>query len=237
MNINAYTLSTIVSEINAIVKSNDKKIIANQNLHSIYLCMKNRELYNFINAQSVHADGMSLILLARLFGMELKRENRITYVDFLPELLKMAQKHNHKVFILGGTKESNSLGISKLKTQYPTLIIMGHDGYSPHGIVDKINQFHPNILLVGIGMPQQEFWIRDNYSKVNCNVFLPSGAIIDYVSGYYKTPPRWAGRMGVEWLFRLLGNPGYLWKRYLLEPVYILFHFKQLTKMFKVDLK
>ncbi|MFZ0742888.1 MAG: WecB/TagA/CpsF family glycosyltransferase, partial [Terracidiphilus sp.] len=32
------------------------------------------------------------------------------------------------------------------------------------------------------------------------------------------TPPRWAGKMGLEWLFRLIAEPGRLWRRYLVEP-------------------
>lgn len=45
---------------------------------------------------------------------------------------------------------------------------------------------------------------------------------MDYVAGAVPTPPRWAGRFGLEWLFRLLAEPRRLWGRYLVEPWFIL---------------
>lgn len=54
------------------------------------------------------------------------------------------------------------------------------------------------------------------------NVILTAGACMDYVAGALPTPPRWMGQLGLEWLFRLLAEPGRLWRRYLLEPWFIL---------------
>jgi N-acetylglucosaminyldiphosphoundecaprenol N-acetyl-beta-D-mannosaminyltransferase len=54
---------------------------------------------------------------------------------------------------------------------------------------------------------------------------LPSGACIDYVAGAVPTPPRWMGRLGVEWLHRLVSEPRRLWSRYLVEPWFVLFLF------------
>lgn len=233
MKLEPYTLNTLVNSIAAIVKNQEKKVIANQNMHSLYLCMKYPDLYHFINNQSVHVDGMSLIFMANLFGYKLKRENRITYVDLLPKLLEMAQNKKYRVFILGGTKDSNSRGLEELYKRYPNLSLGGHDGYNLDNIISTVNNFNPHILLVGLGMPKQEFWLRDNITLLNCYVALPSGAIIDYVSGVSSTPPRWAGKLGLEWLFRLMCNPRYLWKRYLLEPIYMFLHLPKLIKMFK----
>ncbi len=45
---------------------------------------------------------------------------------------------------------------------------------------------------------------------------------MDYVAGTIPTPPRWAGRSGLEWLFRLMFEPKRLWRRYLVEPWFLL---------------
>lgn len=235
MKLEKYTINTLVEDISKTIVSKEKKIIANQNMHSLYLCMKDQFFFNFINKQSVHVDGMFLIFLANLFGYKLKRDNRIAYIDFLPELLKEAEIKGHRVFLFGGTKESNSIGIQKLRWKHPQLTIAGHDGFDHTDIINIINNFKPHILLVGFGMPIQEFWIKDNYNNINCNVFLPCGAIIDYISGKYRTPPRWLGRIGLEWLHRLIHNPKYLWKRYFLEPLYIFFNFHKLIQLFKLN--
>jgi N-acetylglucosaminyldiphosphoundecaprenol N-acetyl-beta-D-mannosaminyltransferase len=76
--------------------------------------------------------------------------------------------------------------------------------------------------MVGMGMPRQEHWIVDNFELLGPVVVLPCGAAIDYVAGEIPTPPRWAGRCGLEWLYRLAAEPGRLWKRYLIEPWFVL---------------
>jgi N-acetylglucosaminyldiphosphoundecaprenol N-acetyl-beta-D-mannosaminyltransferase len=49
-------------------------------------------------------------------------------------------------------------------------------------------------------------------------VVLPCGACMDYVAGVIPAPPRWMGRFGIEWLYRLASEPRRLWRRYLVEP-------------------
>ena len=71
-------------------------------------------------------------------------------------------------------------------------------------------------------MPLQEHWILDNLNQIEANVILTAGACFDYIAGVVPSPPRWMGQIGLEWLSRLASEPRRLWKRYLLEPWYIL---------------
>ena len=72
--------------------------------------------------------------------------------------------------------------------------------------------------MVGMGMPRQELWIHDNFDHLSTTVILPAGAAIDYIAGVVPTPPRWMGKVGLEWTFRLAAEPKRLRHRYLLEP-------------------
>jgi N-acetylglucosaminyldiphosphoundecaprenol N-acetyl-beta-D-mannosaminyltransferase len=94
-----------------------------------------------------------------------------------------------------------------------------HDNLS---VLKEIEEYAPNLLLIGMGMPRQEYWILENYDQLKANAILTAGACMDYVAGNVPTPPRWMGRTGLEWLYRLLNEPKRLWKRYLVEPWYIL---------------
>jgi N-acetylglucosaminyldiphosphoundecaprenol N-acetyl-beta-D-mannosaminyltransferase len=104
------------------------------------------------------------------------------------------------------------------------------DGYFDAGsgsaeneaILQQVNRYKPDLLMVGMGMPRQELWIQANFHRLEAHVIMPSGAAIDYTAGAVPTPPRWAGDMGIEWLFRLLSEPRRLFSRYLIEPWYIL---------------
>ena len=72
-------------------------------------------------------------------------------------------------------------------------------------------------------MPRQEFWTQENYARLDAHVILSSnGAAFDYIAGAVPTPPRWSGRLGLEWMFRLAHEPRRLFSRYLIEPWYIL---------------
>ncbi len=105
------------------------------------------------------------------------------------------------------------------------------DSQENRAVLEMINAYQPHVLMMGMGMPRQEHWVLDNLEHISANAILTAGAAIDYVAGAVPTPPRWAGRLGLEWLFRLLAEPKRLWRRYLVEPWFILRLF--LTELFK----
>jgi N-acetylglucosaminyldiphosphoundecaprenol N-acetyl-beta-D-mannosaminyltransferase len=86
----------------------------------------------------------------------------------------------------------------------------------------EIERFRPDILMVGMGMPRQEHWIVENLEHIHAHAILTSGACMDYLAGVVPIAPRWMGRFGVEWMFRLWSEPSRLWQRYLLEPWFLL---------------
>ena len=225
LRVDDFTQESLIKRMYEDVKCNNHPVVyANHNLHSLYLGLKDESFINWINAQYiVHADGMGIVYLGKLFGKKLNKANRITYVDLMPDILKLAMENDYKVFYLGATQASLYQGLIKIKSLYPSLNIVVHDGFELCKVVEKINLFEPDILFVGMGMPLQELWIKNNIENLICNVILPCGALMDYYSGIKKAPPRWVGKIGLEWLFRLLYELKRLWKRYLLEPVYIFY--------------
>jgi N-acetylglucosaminyldiphosphoundecaprenol N-acetyl-beta-D-mannosaminyltransferase len=224
-----------ISDLNSIIKNSidkDKKlVIANHNVNSLCLYHRNPKMRDFYKkADYTHIDGMALIFLGKLLNFPLKKDYRVTYVDWVWSLMSEAASKGWRVFYLGSKAGIAAKGAEVLKQRYRGLEISTADGYfdtSPDGfenaeILTKINQYQPHILMVGMGMPRQEKWILENFQHINVNSILPSGACLDYVAGEIPTPPRWLGRIGLEWLYRLLSEPKRLWKRYLLEPWFLL---------------
>jgi N-acetylglucosaminyldiphosphoundecaprenol N-acetyl-beta-D-mannosaminyltransferase len=67
-------------------------------------------------------------------------------------------------------------------------------------------------------MPRQEIWITQNFEALpDCAIFSV-GAAFDYEAGVQKSAPRWMGKAGVEWLYRLAADPKRLFRRYCVEP-------------------
>lgn len=233
LGISVHALS--IPQLNALiakaVEHNQRWIIANHNLHSIYLYHHDSKMRTFYaKADYTHVDGMALVFLGRLLGLPLRREHRVTYADWVHPLIAEASQQGWRIFYLGSKPGVAEQGARILQQQFPSLQIATAHGYFDAHPGSKENQavlaaiaaYQPHLLMVGMSMPRQEHWVLDNLNQISANVILPSGAAIDYVAGAVPTPPRWAGRWGLEWLFRLTSEPGRLWRRYLVEPWFLL---------------
>ncbi|MGH3157327.1 MAG: WecB/TagA/CpsF family glycosyltransferase, partial [Streptosporangiaceae bacterium] len=75
----------------------------------------------------------------------------------------------------------------------------------------------PDVLVVSLGKPRQELWLRDHMASTGAKLALPFGSAIDYVAGTSRRPPAWATRSGAEWLVRLAREPRRLGRRYLVH--------------------
>ncbi len=214
------------------IRERQKWVIANHNLHSVYLFHRHARMREFYSsADYTYLDGMPLVALGRLYGFPLQREQRVTNADWTRPLMKLAADRKWRVFNVGSPKGVAEKGAAELRRLYPALQIEVSDGYfdatsgsaENEALLARINAYQPDLLMVGMGMPRQEFWTQENCARLNANVILSSnGAALDYVAGAVPTPPRWAGRIGLEWAFRLINEPRRLFSRYCIEPWYLL---------------
>jgi len=229
--VNALTIPELNSLTGEAIEKNQKVVIACHNLHSLYLFHHEPKMRLFhAQADYVHIDGMGIVLLARLLGHPLGRQHRVTYLDWLKPLLNEAASQHWRVFYLGMRLSVCSRLREIVHQDFPNLefstahwnIEQRPENSLREEVLQTINAFQPHLLFVGLGMPRQENWILENRQRIGANLILPCGAAMDYVVGAVAVPPRWTGKYGVEWLFRLLNEPRHLWRRYLLEPWYVL---------------
>jgi N-acetylglucosaminyldiphosphoundecaprenol N-acetyl-beta-D-mannosaminyltransferase len=228
--VDALTIPDLNSLIAEAVERNTKWVIANHNLNSLHLYHHDPKMQAFYaKADYVHIDGMPLVLLGQRLGLPLKREHRVTYADWVWPLMAEAAQQGWRIFYLGSKPGVAEQGASILREKFPSLEIATEHGYfdirpdsqENQTVLSAIHAYQPHVLMVGMSMPRQEHWILDNLEHIQANAILPSGACIDYVAGAIPTPPRWMGRLGLEWLHRLWSEPRRLWKRYLIEPWFI----------------
>lgn len=224
---NALTMDQLTSIVAEAVESGRGCLLPNLNLHAIYLASKDERLISFFrSADFVHADGMSVVMLGRLFGLPLTRDHRVTYVDWMPVLLRVAASMGWKVFYLGSRPGIAERAADRFREIHPELQLSVRDGYfdtetESAEILEQIRSARPDVLIVGMGMPRQELWIQQYRDALRGMVVLPAGAAFDYFAGALPRPPRWAGRLGMEWAFRLAAEPRRLASRYLFEPWHI----------------
>jgi N-acetylglucosaminyldiphosphoundecaprenol N-acetyl-beta-D-mannosaminyltransferase len=203
------------------VADNRRELILNTNVHGINLAYRQRWLRDFRNgAGVVYCDGFGVVLGARLLGERIP--GRITMADWLWELAGFCEQRRLSMYFLGGKPGCAERAAQKLRAQFPELRIVGaHHGYfqkvGPEcdDVVAQINQTRPNLLIVGFGMPLQERWLMDNYTRIRANTFFAQGAIFDFISGDVPRCPPWMGDAGLEWLFRLCLEPRRMFTRYV----------------------
>jgi N-acetylglucosaminyldiphosphoundecaprenol N-acetyl-beta-D-mannosaminyltransferase len=200
-------------------------VVANHNLHSLYLLRRAPEMARFYErADLIEADSTPLIAWGRLLGRPIGRQHRCTYLDWREAFWARAAAQRWRVFYLGGEPGVAERGAEAVRRRWPGLrIAVRHgrfdmDGAENATVLDEIKAFAPDVLFVGMGMPRQEAWILANLDRLDPCVAFSVGAAFDYEAGAAATPPRWAGRLGVEWLFRLAAEPRRLAGRYLIEP-------------------
>jgi N-acetylglucosaminyldiphosphoundecaprenol N-acetyl-beta-D-mannosaminyltransferase len=222
---------TLVEVLASIVEVGEPRLVFHQNLHGAYLQRRDpayRRLFDLCDL--AYADGMPFILLVRMGGHRVEPGDRATYLDWEDMFLRRCVTEGWRVFYIGGRPASLASGLEALRRRYPGLEIRGCDGYfdldpdSPRSreVVAEANAFGASIVLVGLGMPLQERWAAEQRSQLEAPVVLAVGAGIDYASGEIARPPRWMGRIGFEWLYRLAKEPRRLGSRYLVEPLWLL---------------
>jgi N-acetylglucosaminyldiphosphoundecaprenol N-acetyl-beta-D-mannosaminyltransferase len=225
--VGAYTREDLNACIARAVERGERVVIANHNMNSVGLMRRDARMREFYEqADITHVDGMPLVPLGRALGFPLKREHRVTYVDWVPALMAEAARSGWRVFYVGGKPGIAERAAAVLRERHPTLVIGVRHGYFDHtpgsadnaDVLAEIEDFAPHVLMVGLGMPRQEYWVHAHRARVSANAVLLAGAALDYVAGVVPTPPRWAGRWSLEWAFRLAAEPRRLGRRYLVEP-------------------
>lgn len=85
-------------------------------------------------------------------------------------------------------------------------------------IAEFVEKADANIIFFAIGAPQSEITCREISRRGKASgVALCIGASLEFLVGAKKRAPQFMQTMGLEWLYRLMSEPGRLWRRYLVE--------------------
>ena len=185
----------------------------------------NDELWGYLrNADLVTADGMPIVLLSRLLRRGLPE--RVTGADMVPAICHRCAEEGLSVYVLGGDKDAVSEAFARLSltpslphSPTPSLLV-GHDDSfvkldrEHPEIVERINAAKPDILFVALGNPKQELWMGRNLSKLDVGAVIGIGGTFNFIAGKVKRAPKWVQKSGLEWIYRIIQEPGRLWKRY-----------------------
>lgn len=166
------------------------------------------------------ADGASVTLAAKLIGHG--DIGRSPGPDLLEACSDLFAADGTPIFLLGGAEGVADALAGQLAKRHPGLRVVG-TATPPFGewsedenlrLAEAVRNSGARILWMGVSAPKQEVWA---YRFVDA-LSIPTvcvGAAFDFSTGAKKRAPRWMRRIGLEWIHRLLSEPGRMWKRYL----------------------
>lgn len=176
-------------------------------------------------------DGIGLQLAAKLLSVELKQN--VNGTDLLPLLCDLCVDKDRSIYLLGGKPGIAEKMAANLRKQFPAIKIAGYrDGYfekdESAAVIDIINQSSADVLLVAFGAPLQETWIDKNHNDLSPRLQIGVGGLFDFFSDSVSRAPASMQACGLEWVWRLLQEPGRMWRRYLLgNPLFVYRMIKQ----------
>ena len=221
----------VMLQVQSAIEAGESFCVANYNLHGVYLARKNPDFARFCEmADLIEVDSTPMILFTRILGLHARPFHRCTYLDWREHFWSLAQREGWKVYYLGGAPGVADQAAQRLKAAYPRVTLRTRDGYfdatpgsaDNAAILADIADFAHQILFVGMGMPRQEAWLAQNTEHLPTCVTFNVGAAFDYEAGVQSAAPRWMGRMGLEWLYRLIHDPKRLFERYCIEPWFLI---------------
>ena len=219
--VHAVTLEQTLRFFAETVESGNRALVHYANAHAANLASRDPRLAAcFRRADLVFCDGKSVQWASRWLDRPLPE--RFTPPDWIDRLCELCVSRSWRLFLLGGNPGVSEAAAHTLRDRHIDLEIGAHHGYfkkrgeENQRVVAEINRFAPQILLVGFGIPQQEFWLEENLPHLNINIGMSIGAMLDFLTGRIPRGPKWLTDSGLEWLTRLVQEPRRLGPRYLL---------------------
>ena len=219
-----FTLGSMDYIVNGVIKrikENKKTFIITPNVDFLTRYNENKEFKNVCDKAHVSIiDGMPVYWIAKASGY--KDAERIAGIDFCVELAKRSKENEYSLFLLGGENDVANDASNVLKEQYGANIAgaispkigfeKNEDTLNP--VIDLINSSNADLVLARMSSPIQENFIINNMDKINAKVFIGVGGTFNALSGRVTRAPKLMQKLGLEWLHRVIQEPGRLASRY-----------------------
>lgn len=199
-----------------------KVLITTINAHSFNISRKDEYFRESLaNSDVLIPDGISIVWALRwLTGVKIKK---IAGADLFFYEMNRLNGISGKCFFLGSDDATLERIKERSAREFPNVRV---EVFSPPykaefsvddnmSMIESINEFQPDVLFVGMTAPKQEKWAYQHLEHLNAGHICCIGAVFDFYAGNINRAPEWMISLGLEWYYRLVREPGRMWKRYL----------------------
>lgn len=220
-NINVTDMDKTISYITRNLQELKGNYICVSNVHTTVMAFRDKEYRRVQNSAAMALpDGQPLSIVSRRRGYT--QAGRVPGPDLMPAILELSQDKGYTHYFYGSTDHTLEQLKKTLLARYPKLRIAGM--YAPpfrkltpaedEEDIRRINDSGADFVWVALGAPKQEIWMYEHRRKIN-GLMIGVGAAFDFIAGTVKRAPMWMQSLCLEWIFRIMQNPGRLLPRYL----------------------
>ena len=220
-NINVANMEDTISYITEHLEELKGNYICVSNVHTTVMAFRDEKYRRVQNSAAMALpDGQPLSIVSRRRGY--RQAQRVPGPDLMPAILDLSQEKGYTHYFYGSTEQTLAKLEKVLLARYPKLRIAGM--YAPpfrkltqaedEEAVRRINDSGADFIWVALGAPKQEKWMYGHRHKVN-GVMIGVGAAFDFLAGTTKRAPMWMQKLCMEWVFRIMQDPGRMLPRYL----------------------
>lgn len=219
--VNVETTAALLTSLESHLRDGQGFSVATLNLDHV---VKMRSSPDFLEAYSKHshitADGNPIVWLSRLSGHQI---DLVPGSELIDPVCDIANSLDMPVAFLGSTQASLDETTRVLKSRYPGLQVtaqiapeMGFDPTGPaaDACIEQLQASGARVCFLALGAPKQEIFASYAAPKLAQTGFFSIGAGLDFISGTQTRAPKLAQALALEWLWRLLSNPGRFAGRY-----------------------
>jgi len=206
--VDCVTMDQTLARLEAFLKSDQTHLVVTANAAGLFMARSDPVFGDLVKgAELVTPDGMGVLWAAKQQGVLLSE--RVTGVDIVDRICILSADKGYRVYFLGAESGVAELAAEKLRLKHPGCNIVGtHDGYFPpesdEVVASEIAESKPDILLVAMGMPRQEQFIRSTEQIIRAKVAMGVGGSFDVFSGRVKRAPVIVQRLAMEWFWRFI---------------------------------
>lgn len=193
------------------------------NPEMISAAQKNSDFAEIINgAELVVADGIGVEIGLKILGYKVKR---IAGIDLGKALVEKFTASGKSVAMIGAKPGVVDSAIENLSREYQNLnVVYSHDGYfdNDEDIIEAVISANPDLILVALGSPKQEFFIHNLKEKLPNSTLIGLGGSFDVWAGVVERAPKIYQKLGLEWLYRTLKEPKRFKRIFPTLPLFVL---------------
>ncbi|MGK7892402.1 MAG: WecB/TagA/CpsF family glycosyltransferase [Microcystaceae cyanobacterium] len=193
------------------------------NAEMAILAEKEPEVADIIKkAQLVVPDGAGVVIYLRLRKY---KQERCPGIELAASVMETVGHKGIPMAFYGGKPEIMEAAVKYWQQRIPNLSVISSHGYlsseEQENWAKKLQEYQPQLILVGLGVPRQEFWIKKYRHLCPHATWIGVGGSFDIWSGVKSRAPKWLRNNNLEWSYRLYQEP-WRWRRMLVLPQFFI---------------